>query len=82
MEIYRHSRRRRRSFGRNSITTVGLRAQLTDDVDDNATRIWTVGGNYYIKSHDIKLQGDYLLSDREAGDELEGRFIGRVQVIF
>ena len=53
-----------------------------DDVDENATRIWTVGGNYYIKSHDIKLQGDYLLSDREAGDELEGRFIGRVQVIF
>jgi hypothetical protein len=34
------------------------------------------------KSHDIKLQGDYLLSDRDAGDELEGRFIGRVQVIF
>ena len=52
------------------------------NVDENATRIWTLGGNYYIKSHDIKLQGDYLLTDHEVGDELEGRFIGRVQVIF
>jgi phosphate-selective porin OprO and OprP len=52
------------------------------DVDNNATRIWTIGGNYYIKGHDLKLQGDYLLTDREASDELEGRFIGRIQAIF
>ncbi len=49
---------------------------------DNATTIWTIGANYYIKGHDLKLVGNYLITDREALDEVEGRFLGRVQAVF
>ena len=53
-----------------------------DDAEGDATDTWTMGLNYYIRDHDLKLQMNYLSSDLEGADETEEKIVARVQAIF
>lgn len=48
----------------------------------NNTRTWTVGGNWFLKSDDIKLQLDYLMSDIDGTPAKGKKLILRLQTIF
>lgn len=49
---------------------------------NNSTSTWTLGGNWFLKSDDIKLQFDYLLSDIDGVPAKNKKLILRLQTIF
>lgn len=52
-------------------------------VDGDSTDVWTFGLNYFLKGDDIKLSANYLIGDSATTErEWEGRFLGRVQIVF
>ncbi len=48
----------------------------------NSTSTWTFGGNWFLKSDDLKLQFDYLLSDVDGVAARNKKLIMRLQTIF
>ena len=48
----------------------------------NSTRTWTLGGNWFLKADDIKLQFDYLISDIDGQPAKNKKLIMRLQTIF
>ncbi|HWA08738.1 MAG TPA: porin [Opitutaceae bacterium] len=51
-------------------------------VVSNSTKTWTFGVNYFLKGDDIKLQGDYLLTDIDGQPAQNRKLILRLQTIF
>jgi phosphate-selective porin OprO and OprP len=52
------------------------------DASGTATDLWTLGVDYRIKGDDIKLSLNYLWGDQPANSGYEGRWVGRLQLIF
>ena len=50
-------------------------------LDDSATDTWTLGGTWFF-NRNVKLQLNYLISDRPGSDDSEQRFIARIQTEF
>lgn len=48
----------------------------------NTTSTWTLGGNWFLKADDIKLQFDYLISDIDGVPAKNKKLIVRLQTIF
>ncbi len=53
---------------------------LTDRADDE-TDTWTLGGNWFLKGHDLKLLADVLALEAPGRDR-EYRLVARIQAIF
>jgi hypothetical protein len=53
----------------------------TDLVSDQTT-LRTIGVTYYVKGDDLKLQLNYLLGSPPNAAKQQGRFIGRMQLVF
>jgi phosphate-selective porin len=51
-------------------------------VINNSTNTWTLGANWFLKSDDIKLQFDYLISDIDGVPAKNKKLILRLQTIF
>ena len=49
---------------------------------NNSTRPWTLGGNWFLKANDIKLQFDYLISDIDGIAAKNKKLLLRLQTIF
>lgn len=49
---------------------------------NTTTREWTVGFNYFLKGDDLKLMFNYQLGRPPAPAAREGRWLGRMQVVF
>ncbi len=52
------------------------------DASGDSTDTWTLGLNYYLKGHDLKLQLNYLLEDSPGIAHRQSKFLVRVQTIF
>ena len=48
----------------------------------NSTRTWTLGGNWFLKSDDLKLQFNYLLTDLDGVPAKNKKLMLRLQTIF
>jgi phosphate-selective porin OprO/OprP len=53
-----------------------------DQKDADDTRTTTLGLNYYIKGHDLKVMVDYLRTDAPTPLDTQNKVIARLQVIF
>jgi phosphate-selective porin len=51
------------------------------DRDDDETDTWTLGGNWLLKAHDLKLLAD-VLAIEAPGRDREYRLVARIQAIF
>ena len=54
----------------------------SDQQDANDTKTTTLGLNYYIKGHDLKLMLDYLRTDAPTPLDTQNKVIARLQVMF
>lgn len=78
-------------YGQGSVFVVPKRLQLvvkyetfdpSSKAEDDTTDTATLGANYYIKGHDLKLMLDYLHTDAPGAFESQDKVITRLQVIF
>lgn len=52
------------------------------EIANHSTRTWTLGANYYLKSDDVKLQFDYLLTDIDGQPARNKKLLMRLQTLF
>jgi len=52
------------------------------DVASDQTTLRTIGVTYFVKGDDLKLQFNYLLGTPPNSSQNQGRFIGRMQLVF
>ena len=52
------------------------------DAGRDDTRTWTVGLNYYVRGHDLKLQADYLRTTLPGSGPTQNKLIARLQAAF
>ncbi len=78
-------------YGQGSVFVIPKRLQIVlkyetfdpnDLRDGDDTDTATLGANYYLKGHDLKLMLDYLRTDAPAPFDTQDKIIARLQVIF
>lgn len=78
-------------YGQGSLFVVSKRLQIvlkyetfdpSFELDDDDTDTATLGANYYLKGHDLKLMLDYLRTDAPGPADSQDKIIARLQVIF
>lgn len=55
---------------------------LSDEVSNDEVDVYWLGANWFLKSHDIKLQFFYGIDDGAGASDGSGRFIARLQTMF
>ncbi len=74
--------------GAYSLTTRFQAVARYERFDPNAdsrrddTRTWTLGLNYYVKGHALKLQADYLRTTLPGSSPVQNKLIARLQAMF